>query len=663
MSKPERQSTKTKVRPVRATSAPRRQLTSLSFLEIYEFLSRSSSSRSRSRSRSKSASGRAVSNDPSPSRHPPHPQQSSSSNPAPSASRPATRSPSRPLSANTSATDRTITQSAVRAQTPRIRPPPIAELPHPTAQYDPRMPPPPVPPPQKKKPPTLFGISFRGRSRPPTPNQYDLTSPPQSPRRGRQVSDRAKEKTKLEQWFTPRLFSGACSAPPLPPPPPPPPHAEPRTAPARLPDDTAHSSSAQTALFAPQPRRLLPHAMSVPTTPTAPRAPPLDDDSEGRCSPLLRMFGVKSKERARDRPVVSVPILRARTRSRDETNPPPRAHGSFEFERPAGARTGTGTGAPVPMAMQRSVSHGGAVRARRPPVAPSAQAHHHVHAHAHARAGAPASSGRGHAGKAHAQTTVHGYSTSHGYSARTHPPQSPLVPHATGASGNSQSTGATGTTQASNHTGGVGNGSWGRRARAGWVQAGMHPPFEFESAVSGRGSPVSEGRAMVLKSKGEKERERRKESKAVEGRWERRSIELGLGLAWAPSKIRVREWPGGERGGEKIKESDLQRAREMEVHRVRVRASEEARREHDGEHGRERARDWTRERERPARSPESRRGKKDKETTGRFRVVLGETGFEACTKCERTADASHLSLLVGRHADACLQTCDGTTRT
>ncbi|THH09145.1 hypothetical protein EW146_g8769, partial [Bondarzewia mesenterica] len=267
MSKAERPSTKTK---------------------IYEFLSRSTS---RSRSRSQSASGRAVSNDTDPSQGRPSPP-APPTNSAPS--RPYTRSPSRPLSANTTNTEQTVTQTNVRARTPRSRPAPVV-VQNP-AEYDSRMPILASPQPQKKKSPTLFGISFTGRSRPSTPKQEDLTSPPRSPTRGRQGELRMRDKTKLEQWFSPRLFS----------------------VPARLPNETAASSSLHPPVHAPQPHRAVPHIMSAPSTPVISAVPaPADSDRDGQCSPLRRMLGVKPKERTKDKPVVSVPMLRTRTYSRD----------------------------------------------------------------------------------------------------------------------------------------------------------------------------------------------------------------------------------------------------------------------------------------------------------------------------------------------------------
>ena len=91
------------------------------------------------------------------------------------------------------------------------------------------------------------------------------------------------------------------------------------------------------------------------------------------------------------------------------------------------------------------------------------------------------------------------------------------------------------------------------------------------------------------------------------GHWEQREVELGLGLSWAPSKIRVREWTPGGGGTVPVvaalgtAEDDSRRRGEYEMgYNVRSRS----------------------------------RSRKDKEVTGRFREVLGAEGFEAFKKCE-----------------------------
>ncbi|KAI0065844.1 hypothetical protein BV25DRAFT_1821529 [Artomyces pyxidatus] len=646
--------------------------------KIYEFLSRSTS---RSRSRSKSTTRRSVSDEVPPdlpsltNTTTTTASTTSDSNyhntPTRNGSKPLTRSPSRPLSNNTTTTGDTITPTNVRSRTPRATAPPQFDHPaHPVNdsgigvnehpyEYDPRMPPPPLPIPlpqppaqtptqqkRKSKTPTLFGISLPGRSRPTTPKNEDappgnMVSRPMSPSatRGRQPpsSKGGKDKPTGPTWLNPRLFSG----PPRPP-------AE------------ASGQSSRTPIVAPQPRSAMKPSMTAPPTPsttfdavprthsTPPTMPPLtrsDSSSSvrsGRCSPLLglgggarRMFSTKNKgkEKEAGRPVVSVPMMRTRTASREGPGKGGK-HGSFDFER-------TGSSAEV----RRSASHGGA--AKRPQAQAQAQ-------HAHLRAGThPQTTPRAHA---HVPAHAHSQSTSavhRNHAVARSPPLQAHSPLLTGASAHSHST--TATSANAGNAGAGGTGSWGRNTRtAGWVRAGVHPPFAFESAASGAGSVTSGGggRASPSMSEGrvrskERERERHaadgrrgKESLEIardrdrqerggrgvphvrsregdkEGRWEQKEVELGLGLAWAPSKIRVREWTGGDR----------QREREMWEREGARKARERlARYELGYAHG------------------EPRR-KTDKEVTGRFRDVLGDAGFETFKKYVRRFDADIIPL-------------------
>lgn len=193
-----------------------------------------------------------------------------------------------------------------------------------------------------------------------------------------------------------------------------------------------------------------------------------------------------------------------------------------------------------------------------------------------------------------------------------------------------------------------------------WVRgAGVHPPFAFESAASttsangerrwGEGSGGGSGSDIRERERDrDRERSRRHVAQARApaspvrsvpsgpGRWERREVELGLGLTWAPTKIRVREWtPGGvndprapaggaaaghPKGGD---DGDAQahvlcREREMEQ-RVREREGERRTRERLAEYELGYAHS---------------RSRKDREVTGRFREVLGTEGFETFKKCE-----------------------------
>ena len=196
---------------------------------------------------------------------------------------------------------------------------------------------------------------------------------------------------------------------------------------------------------------------------------------------------------------------------------------------------------------------------------------------------------------------------------------------------------------------------------ADWVRgAGVHPPFAFESATSstsangerrwGEGSVGGSGSDIRERERDrDRERSRRHVAQAQApaspvrsvpsgpGRWEQREVELGLGLTWAPTKIRVREWtPGGvndprapagggvgtgdAKGGDDgdAQAHTLLREREMEQ-RVREREGERRTRERLAEYELGYARS---------------RSRKDREVTGRFREVLGTEGFETFKKCE-----------------------------
>ena len=189
--------------------------------------------------------------------------------------------------------------------------------------------------------------------------------------------------------------------------------------------------------------------------------------------------------------------------------------------------------------------------------------------------------------------------------------------------------------------------------------AGVHPPFAFESAASSTASANGERRwgggsgggsgSDIREQERDRDRERSRRHVAQTrapaspvrgaaslngpGRWEQREVELGLGLTWAPTKIRVREWtPGGVNGvgAAAVVRMDTDggydggaqaralRQREMEQ-RVREREGERRTRERLAEYELGYARS---------------RSRKDREVTGRFREVLGAEGFEAFKKCE-----------------------------
>ena len=200
---------------------------------------------------------------------------------------------------------------------------------------------------------------------------------------------------------------------------------------------------------------------------------------------------------------------------------------------------------------------------------------------------------------------------------------------------------------------------------ADWARGtGVHPPFAFESAASSTASANGERRwgggsgggsgSDIRERERDRDRERSRRHVAQvrapaspvrgvasvngPGRWEQREVELGLGLTWAPTKIRVREWtPGGVNGvgaaAAAVARTDtdsghdgdaqarsLHREREMEQ-RVREREGERRTRERLAEYELGYARS---------------RSRKDREVTGRFREVLGTEGFEAFKKCEHS---------------------------
>ncbi|KAI0310156.1 hypothetical protein OF83DRAFT_899435 [Amylostereum chailletii] len=372
---------------------------------------------------------------------------------------------------------------------------------------------------------------------------------------------------------------------------------------------------------------------------------------DGRCSPLfgLRIFGGgtpssrghsvsrssshKGKERAteKEKPVVSVPILRTRTRSRDGPPPSPvvpisgmapttrkARHGSFDFERINSATSagiaGIGAGNTD---VKRSASQSRAERHVRSAPQP------HTHAHSQSASG---------------RARVDHHHTSRRHVSPAHTPHDPPP------SAHSQSTATTATTPGTNTAGVLpqngGTGSWGRKNRTtGWVRAGMHPPFAFESATSGSGasngraSPAntSDGRGKSsFDSRKERERaasaehrENERSRSRGEGRWEAREVELGLGLTWAPSKIKVREW-----------RSEKDREPERERH---MREGEREARERLREFGYVGAGGG-----RSATTGAHR--KRDREVTGRYKDVLGEAGFEAFKKYVRRFDAEIIPL-------------------
>ena len=366
--------------------------------------------------------------------------------------------------------------------------------------------------------------------------------------------------------------------------------------------------------------------------------------------------------------------MRTRTASREGPAAVSKAAGggplpSFEFERGAS------------MEAWRSASHNGHRRVVATHGHGNGNGHAHTHSHTNHRARGHAHSnsldtrtrGLGH-GQSHSHRHTHVRSPSQAQPPRSHTHPQPnqqqrgaTSPHAalnsppphttdgrpTGASASSQSTAGTATA-----TGGTG--SWGRVTRTvDWVRgAGVHPPFAFESAASSTASANGERRAPVSGSgvngdirERERDRDRQRSRRHVAqalphppspppasptkstdsstGHWEQREVELGLGLTWAPSKFRVREWtPGGTiptaaaQFGNVDNESRAARAqREMEqrvLEREGARRTRERLAEYEVGYVRSRS-----------------RSRKDKEVTGRFREVLGAEGFETFKKCER----------------------------
>jgi hypothetical protein len=561
----------------------------------------------------------------------------------------------------------------------------------PLIAYDPRMPPPPVPASallaqptstkEKRRSKPLFGLPMAPWSRPTIPKSEEvsvLSSPPQSPR------SRHSGVSKIENWFrigAPNLISVYCflnsraglfAGPPL------------------------AMASSRPPIAAPQTSRPITSPVTVDPVDTGRRphsTPPRihasreiesssDSERDGRCSPLLGLFTSsrgrgKQRERNHDnlppilgKPVVGAPIIRTRTTSREGSNvtKEPSAPQLPRVEYDGGGNTDS----------RRSTSRNGHRRV----VSPSPNGNTHAQAHAYHSRGHAHKHSHGQDAPSHTRTHVRSRSHVHPARSHTHPPPShhgtgspPTVPHSplvqsvTAASAASHSTTGTAVTNATTGapaTGGTG--SWGRAARtADWVRgAGVHPPFAFESAASSTASTSGERRGGGGGGDGggsgsdirerERERDRERSRKRIvthvrgpvspvrstgststgPGRWEQREIELGLGLTWAPTKIRVREWtPGsvdsagtslgarvragaGEVEGGEDSDAALQRQREMEQ---RVQEREGARR--------------TRERLAEYEVGYVRsRSRKDREITGRFRDVLGTEGFEAFKKCE-----------------------------
>ncbi|VDC02510.1 unnamed protein product [Peniophora sp. CBMAI 1063] len=553
--------------------------------KIYDFLARSAS-RSRSKSTRRSSDS-ATPDDPD----------TTLTTMDSMRSKPSTRSPSRPLSDQTARTHSTITplpSAPTRAHTPRTN----------ADGYDMSMPPPPVPTSasakRKSKPPTLFGISLPGRSRPTTPKdeRADPLSPPGTPARGRSGFSTSSRKDKAS------VMPGPSSIP----------------------------------LHAPQPRPAAVKRASIDVHPRSRSSPPPHDVHErppssiesarGRCSPFfsMRIFNRSSsrggshsrstsvsrtnssnniKGKAPAPPRVSVPKLNMRQTSRDtgppsaglvQNGPSSARIGSFDFET---RHTHSG------FEMKRSVSQGGTERGdRRTRVRGSHDGHP-------AAAYSQSTSARAHMRASHAHT----------------PRPEPFDPARSAHSQQSTATSGTGAARATADATGEKGGSWGRRAgRQGWVGAGVHPPFAFESAASGSGAsngraspvPVSEGRPRIDLSP----RFRVHELSAWPEREKEREVELGIGLTWAPTKIRVREFTG--------------RRDPPEVPRDRERGTERERTQHATNGHR---------REMGYRDADLNvRRKADKEVTGRFRVVLGEQGFEKFKKYVRRFDQEIIPL-------------------
>ncbi|KAH9053315.1 hypothetical protein EDB87DRAFT_1709172 [Lactarius vividus] len=637
--------------------------------KFYGFLSRSSS-RSRSRSKSDTRPSDSGSNE-SPEL-PNATTATATSTSVTSDSHLSTVPPTlRPLSNNTTTTGETVTPKNMHTLTSRHNVQAILindsgiGVDEPLITYDPRMPPPPMPGPaptsqrtptkEKRRSKPLFGLPAAPWSRPTTPKneQVPLPSPPQNPR------NRPSKVSKIENWFKhgpsfslkidpvadpTRFVTRSRADPPFP-----------QIAPIR---DTVRA----------QPHRAY----------TQPAWKSSDSERDGRCSPLLGLFTStrgrgKQREHSQDRqpsrsrkPVVGAPMMRTRTASREGPSVPatkPAGGGrlpSFEFERGGGAE------------VRRSTSHNGHRRVVASHGHGNGNGHAHTHANHRARGHAHSNSldmrtrGQSHNNTHH----THARSPSHTHPTRSHTHPQPsqqhrsaTSPHAAlnsppprattdgrpGASAASQSTAgtaATNTTAGAAVTGGTG--SWGRVARTiDWVRGvGVHPPFAFESAASSTASASGERRPATGGSGGaadirERERDRDRErtrrhvvqtpqmpaaapapppaspGRSVGsgmGHWEQREVELDLGLTWAPSKIRVREWTPGGTLPAQLGPADEARA---------------ARRLAEYEMGYARSRS---------------RSRKDKEVTGRFREVLGAEGFEAFKKYVRRFDADIIPL-------------------
>lgn len=576
------------------------------------------------------------------------------------------------------------------------------------------MPPPPVPSAAPSAPPTstkekrrskpLFGLAVPPWSRPTSPKNEDipaLSPPPHSP------PSRPSKVSKIESWFKigaldlvltryfrflNRLRAIFVAGP-------------------------SSAASSRPVIAAPQPCRpmalppipadgpegsMRPH--STPPRVHASREPESSDsERDGRCSPLMGLFTggrgrAKQRGRTHDyhgpnsgRPVVGAPVTRTRTASREGPNAPKGTGGaqlqSFEFEHSGGGD------------VRRSTSR----NAHRHVASPHTNGSGHTQSHTYHSRGHARKHSHGQDARSHTRTHTRSRSHAHPARSHTHPqpsihsgtgsphlaPQSPLMHSATPASAASQSTAGTAATNTTGAAATGGTGSWGRVARTvGWVRgAGVHPPFAFESATSSTsangerrwGEGGGGGSGSDIRER-ERDRDRERSRKHVAqarapaspvrsvpsgpGRWEQREVELGLGLTWAPTKIRVREWtPGGVNdprarvGGVAAAAGDstggndgdaqaraLRREREMEQ-RVRERDGERRTRERLAEYELGYARSRS-------------RSRKDREVTGRFREVLGTDGFETFKKC-----AYAHSFTPACFPDcSCWQTCAGTTQ-
>ncbi|KAI9457981.1 hypothetical protein BJY52DRAFT_1270736 [Lactarius psammicola] len=567
--------------------------------------------------------------------------------------------------------------------------------------YDPRMPPPPVPGPATTSQPTptkekrrskpLFGLPAAPWSRPTTPKneQVPLPSPPQSPR------NRPSKVSKIENWFKLGTTSATPSSRPLIAAPQP---RRPTTSSVRA--DRADASLRPHST----PPRIHPPGVESSDSERDGRCSPLlglFTSTRGRGK--QREHSQDRHPSKSRKPVVGAPMMRTRTASREGPGVAPiKAPGgarlpSFEFEHGGGAEVRRSTSH---NGHRRVVASHGHSNGNGHAHIHHSHTNHRTRGHAHSNSLDMRTRGHSHT---HTHTHARSPSHTHAHPARSHTHPQPsqhrgaTSPHAvpnspppppratdgrpTGASAASQSTAGTAitntTTGAAVTTGG-GTGSWGRVARTiDWVRGvGVHPPFAFESAASSTASANGERRPATGGSGGgsgggdirERERDRDRErsrrhvaqvptvpapvppapaspgaksaGSGTAGRWEQREVELGLGLTWAPSKIRVREWtPGGTipaalagAGDESRGAAAAARAqREMEQ-RVSERDGARRTRERLAEYEMGYARSRS-------------RSRKDKEVTGRFREVLGAEGFEAFKKCEFPKSA--VPLLVG----------------